>query len=255
MKTVVILLVVLNLLAAFFLMPANNGITKISSSTEMSASGLALLSEVEVELKTPVDEQVEPITVVESIPVVKESFLDKSLITQEPAEPSKLEQALEIVTPQSPKTLVRETTAFQCGAVHGIKTIDAANRLKTKLAELKAKNFVIATSDQVSNKYWVYLGPYRTKQEAIDVNAKLRERNREGYFFSNNEVRNSISLGVFSSAVNAQRLQARLNELGYRTKTWHQLLTLFVLTADVPIDAFLVSKAVITDGYMIQTCN
>jgi hypothetical protein len=57
---------------------------------------------------------------------------------------------------------VTETTAFQCDAVHGIKTIDAANRLKKKLAELTAKNFVIATIDQASNKYWVYLGSYRT---------------------------------------------------------------------------------------------
>jgi hypothetical protein len=58
---------------------------------------------------------------------------------------------------------VTGTTAFQCDAVYGIKTIDAANRLKTKLAELTAKNFVISTIDQASNQYWVNLGPYRTK--------------------------------------------------------------------------------------------
>jgi hypothetical protein len=252
LKAVVILLVVLNLLAAFFLMTADSGITGVSSSKVMPASGLALLSEVEVELKVPLIENVAPITVIEPTLVVEEMVSSDAITAQETNEsvPELVVTALDTTKP-----LLKENDGFQCGTIQGIKTIDAANQLKTKLAELKAKNFVISTSDDVSNKYWVYLGPYRTKQEAIDANRKLRERNRGGYFFTNDEVKNGISLGVFSSIENAQRLQARLNEQGYRTKTWHQLFTLFVLTADVPIDAFLVSKEVITDGYILSKCE
>ena len=82
MKAVVILLVVLNLLAAFFLMPADSGITGVSSSKVMPASGLALLSEVEVELKVPLIVNVAPITVDKSTLVVDESFLEESVIVQ-----------------------------------------------------------------------------------------------------------------------------------------------------------------------------
>jgi cell division septation protein DedD len=255
LKTVVILLAVLNLLAAFFLMPVGNGISGVSSSPEMSASGLALLSEVEIELKAPVVENVAPITVVESTPVVEEIVSTDAVAAQKTLESNESVPALSVVTLRNPELILKEKPAFQCSAIQGIKTIDAANQLKTKLAELKAKNFVISTSDEVSNKYWVYLGPYRTKQEAIDANKKLRERNRGGYFFTNDEVKNGISLGVFSSAVNAQRLQAKLNGQGYRTKTWRQQLSLFVLTADIPVEDLLKVNAVADDDYLIQSCD
>jgi cell division septation protein DedD len=255
LKAVVILLVVLNLLAAFFLMPADSGIAGVSSSEDMPDSGLALLSEVAVELKAPVVEKVEPTTVIEPTLVVEEMVSSDAITAQETLETSEPGPALPVVTLRNPKLILKGKSAFQCSAIQGIKTIDAANQLKAKLAELKAKNFVISTSDEVSNKYWVYLGPYSTKQEAVDANKKLRERNRGGYFFTNDEVKNGISLGVFSSAVNAQRLQAKLNGQGYRTKTWRQQLTLFALTADIPIDDLLISKTVTDAGYFIQDCG
>jgi hypothetical protein len=255
LKTVVILLVVLNLLAAFFLLPANSGIAGVSSSEDMPDSGLALLSEVAVELKAPVVEKVEPTTVVESTPVVEEIISNDAVTAQETLESSEPVLELPVVTLATPKSLLKENDAFQCGAIQGIKTIDAANQLKTKLAELKAKNFVISTSDEVSNKYWVYLGPYRTKQEAIDANKKLSERNRGGYFFTNDEVKNGISLGVFDSEVNAEQLQVKLNGQGYSTKTWHQQLTLLVLSTDVPIDEPSVSMLAKQRGYTLASCK
>ena len=63
-------------------MPADSGITGVSSSKVMPASGLALLSEVEVELKVPLIVNVAPITVDKSTLVVDESFLEESVIVQ-----------------------------------------------------------------------------------------------------------------------------------------------------------------------------
>jgi hypothetical protein len=255
LKTVVILLLVLNLLAAFFLMPADNGIAGVSSSEVMPASGLALLSEVAVELKTPVAEKVEPITVVETTPVVDKIVSNDTVAAQETLESSEPMLELAVNTLRNSKPLLKENQAYQCGVVDGIKSIDAANQLIIRLAELDAKNFVISTSDEVSNKYWVYLGPYRTKQEAVDANRKLREKDRGGYFFSNDEVKNGISLGVFNSIENAQRLQEKLNGQGYHTKTWRQQLALFALTADVPIDDPSVSMLAKQRGYTLVSCK
>ena len=255
MKTVVILLVVFNLLAAFFLTPANNGITGVYSSEEMSAAGLALLSEVDVEFKMPAVGKAEPITVVESTPVVEEIVWSEAILAQEAGQPRETEQALKKVTLYRAKTLVKEKPAFQCGVVQRIKSIDAANQLKAKLAKLKVNNFVISTSDQVTDQYWVYLGPYRTKQEALDANAKLRKRDRGGYFFTNDEVRNSISLGVFSSAVNAQRLQAKLNRQDYRANIWNQQLALFTLTAEMPVDSAAILALISGEGYVLAACK
>ena len=255
MKAVVILLLVLNLLAAFFLMPTDNGISVVSSSAEMSASGLALLSEVEVELESSFAAKVESITPIDDTPVVEVTVSNESVLLHDMPQPHEAEQALEQVTLYSSKPLVEETSGFQCGVVHSIKNIDAANLLKAKLAELNAKNFVISTSDQVADQYWVYLGPYRTKQEAIDTNAKLRERDRGGYFFTNDEVINSISLGVFSSAVNASRLQAKLNGQGYRANIWSQQLVLFTLTAKIPVDNAPILALISGEGYVLTRCE
>jgi hypothetical protein len=68
-------------------------------------------------------------------------------------------------------------------------------------------------------------------------------------------VKNGISLGVFNLIENAERLQAKFNGQGYRTKTWRQQLTLFALTADIPIDDLLISKTVTDAGYLIQDCG
>jgi cell division septation protein DedD len=246
---------VLNLLAAFFLMPGNNGITEISSSTEMSASGLALLSEVEVELKIPVAEKVAPITVVESIPVVEEIVSNNGVTSQETLESNESVSALPFITLRNSKPSSKENQAYQCGVFDGIKSIDAANQLKRKLIELQAKNIVISSSEKISSMYWVYLGPYLTKQEAVDANEKLRQRNRSGYFFTNDEVKNSISLGVFSSAVNAQKLQVELNGQGYRSKIWAQSLPLYTLVAEVPSDKALILKIMLDTGYTLTECS
>ena len=255
MKTVVILLVVLNLLAAFFLMPVDNDIDGVNSNPEMTTSGLALLSEIEVEPAPPLVDKVEPITTIDDTPVVEVIVSNESVSEPDMAEPREPEQTLEQVTLYSPKPLVKESPAFQCGVVQSIKSISAANQLKGKLAKLKVQNFTISTSDLVIDKYWVYLGPYRAKQDAINANAKLREADRGGYFFSNAEVKNSISLGVFSSAVNAERLQARLNGQGYRTNIWSQQLALFTLTAEFPADNAAILALLSGEGYVLTLCK
>ena len=60
-------------------------------------------------------------------------------------------------------------------------------------------------------------------------------------------MKNGISLGVFNSIENAQRLQGKLNGQSYCTKTWHQEFSLFVLNADYPVDDLSISKVLIDD--------
>jgi hypothetical protein len=66
---------------------------------------------------------------------------------------------------------------------------------------------------------------------------------------------NSMSLGVFSSAVNTQQLQVELNGQGYRSKIWNQKSTLFVLTTEVPIDDLLIHTELIVAGHVLSICD
>jgi hypothetical protein len=255
LKTVVILLVVLNLLAAFFLLPADTGITGLNSSEVMPASGLALLSEVEVELKAPAVEKVEVITVVESTLIVEEIVSNDAVAAQETLNSSETVPALAVVTLRNPMPFRKENPVFTCGAIDGVNSIDAANELKKELANLNMKDFVISTSNQTKNKYWVYLGPYDSKLEATEANSNLRTKSRSGYVFTNDEVKNSISFGVFSSIENARRLQTELNGFGYRPKIWNQVLPLYILEGAVPVDSKSVSIFAISKGYVLSNCD
>jgi hypothetical protein len=255
LKTVVILLVVLNLLAAFFLMPVDNGIVGVNSSEVMPASGLALLSEVEVEFKAPVVEKVGPITVVERTPVIEEVVSNDNVAVQKTLDSNDTVPAPSAVTLRNPIPLLKETTVFTCGAIDGVKSIEVANELKKELANFNMKNFVISMSNQTRNKYWVYLGPYGSKLEATEANNNLRTKSRSGYVFTNDEVKNSISFGVFSSIENAQRLQTELNGFGYRPKIWNQVLPLYILEGTVPVDSKSVSIFAVSKGYVLSNCD
>jgi cell division protein FtsN len=285
LKIVVILFLVLNFLALLLLVPDDNGSAGISSSDEMSASGLSLLSEVDVELRAPDVGEVKLTTVVESTSVVKEIAPTDTSIGRETT--AKKQQTAILVAPKSgvltqqttiliapdpeelkqrdvilstaaklrSAPLLRENQFFQCGIVNDINSIDAAGRLKKKLAKLGVKNFIIATSESTQHKYWVYLGPYRTKQQAIDANNRLRAKKHSGYVFTNDEVQYSISVGVFSSSENATRLQSELSLSGYRAKIWDQHVSLFGLKADVPLDDSAISALISEEGHVISTCK
>jgi hypothetical protein len=255
MKLMVVLLLVLNFLALVFMMPDDNSGAGIISGDQMPASGLALLSEVGVELRRLTAEEVKLTNVAESASDIKELGSNNTLIGREPARPKQSAAVLSTAAKLRSTSLLKEAPAFQCGHVKGIKGIDAANRLKKKMDRLGATNFVIGTSYAVEHKYWVYLGPYRSKQQAIDANDRLRKKKRSGYVFTNNKEQHSISVGVFSSSENAQRLRSELSLAGYRAKIWNQRVSLFVLKADIPSNGSAISALISKEGHVISTCK
>jgi cell division septation protein DedD len=237
---------VLNVLAAFFLMPADSGVTGKNPSDAMPASGLALLSEVDIELKTPPPEEIKSTIMVEQKKIVEKNTI--------PGQNSSASNAL-IIGLLKPSLPPSATNDIYCKIVDGISSIDEAKTLKAQLSELKVTNLVISISDRVKHRYWVYIGPYQTEQEAVKMNVKLREKNLRGYVISNAEVKNSVSLGMFSSLENAKKLQSQKNAKGYRAKIWDQSLPLYVVKGEYVIDNILVSKFVISKGYVISDCD
>jgi hypothetical protein len=89
----------------------------------------------------------------------------------------------------------------------------------------------------------------------MEMNVKLREKNLRGYVISNAEVKNSVSLGMFSSLENAKKLQSQKNAKGYRAKIWDQSLPVYVVKGKYAIDNILVSKFVISEEYIISSCD
>jgi hypothetical protein len=187
LKAVVVVLLVLNVLAAFFL-PAKNDSGSASASAEAAVSSLALLAEKKVKLNAPIEAEVKPDKIGVASNLVEKTLSEEALIKsrlKESREAKEKESAKKVESPTVFPSSMPRTTNLQCLVVKGIKTIASANRLKKDLISLNAINLVIAASNESSHQYWVYLGPYKTKQEALDVNVILRNKGRVGYFFTN----------------------------------------------------------------------
>jgi hypothetical protein len=255
LKTIVILLLAGNLLAAFFLMPAKSDRASVGASDIVAGSSLALLSEAKSKLESSMVEKIDSPNRVEEASLINGMISNDTVSERKANEAKKRELGLSL-TPLSTSTpFLKQNTDPVCMMVQGIKTVDIANRLKTKLLSLTATNLIVAASDLFSDQYWVHLGPYKTEQDAINANVRLRETSRIGYVFTNDQEENSISLGVFNSSANAQRLQASLNKEGYSSKVWNRKLVLYDLTADISSNTAAILAFIANEGYIPAACK
>lgn len=68
---------------------------------------------------------------------------------------------------------------------------------------------------EVDVDYWVLLGPYAEKAEALNMVRKLKRSNVDSYLIPKGELKNSISLGVFSEQSRAERHAKAMRSKGY----------------------------------------
>lgn len=75
-------------------------------------------------------------------------------------------------------------------------------------SELMEKEVVI------ESKFWVYLSPMSTKTDALRRLKQLQSKKVDSFLISRGELKNGISLGIFSSLDSANGLLARLDAAG-----------------------------------------
>lgn len=66
-----------------------------------------------------------------------------------------------------------------------------------------------------SADYWVYLGPYSSFNEAAKISAELRGKRIDNFIIRGGELKNAISLGVFTTDERAQNHAKGLLKRGY----------------------------------------
>ncbi|RLT98142.1 MAG: hypothetical protein D9N11_14430 [Ketobacter sp.] len=64
-------------------------------------------------------------------------------------------------------------------------------------------------------QYWVILPPSPTRKEAMQLLRNLQAKKIDSYLISSGELRNSISLGLFSKKQSAQGVMASVKEAGF----------------------------------------
>lgn len=86
------------------------------------------------------------------------------------------------------------------------------------ISQLKAAGLdaqLAHTQDAVSNQYWVLLPPAESRRRALQTLRELQARKIDSYLISSGEMKNAISLGLFSRDELARGVQERIREAGY----------------------------------------
>jgi hypothetical protein len=119
--------------------------------------------------------------------------------------------AQSIVTPVEPTITV-------CHMIGPFKEKISAHQVQDRL---RALDIVVNTYQvNIPDKpdYWVYLGPMRSRKEALDVLRELQNKKIDSFLIGDGEMANGISLGFFTKEALAQSALKQRREQGYDAK-------------------------------------
>jgi len=129
-----------------------------------------------------------------------------------------------------------------CHFVGGLEHEYEANALRQRLANLDIRAQVQAVDLPAALDYWMYLSPLPSAQAAAQQMAELQAQGIDGQLIAHGDLSNGISLGLFASPEQAERLKQRLRGAGFQP----QLLQLSreqrsywlrLLSEEKPLDA------------------
>lgn len=105
-----------------------------------------------------------------------------------------------------------------CHMIGPFKEKISAQQVKDRL---RALDIVVSTYQvNIPDKpdYWVYLGPMRSRKEALDTLRELQTKKIDSFLIGDGDLANGISLGFFSKEALAQAVLKQRREQGYDAK-------------------------------------
>ena len=90
--------------------------------------------------------------------------------------------------------------------------------LKSRLAEVDYFSSVVESQIEKAPGYWVYYGPISAYQDSLAQLREFRRKNIDSFIITKEELKGSISLGVFDNIDSAKRMLAIMKRKGYDTR-------------------------------------
>jgi hypothetical protein len=115
---------------------------------------------------------------------------------------------------QAPPANLGPTRAGACYRIEGLRDAKALEQVNRHLAAEGVDVRASGKADFERRRYWVVLPPFRSREQAAPVMARLRAAGiKDFYFVPNGENKNTLSLGLFSTPEAARRRVAQLSSL------------------------------------------
>ena len=179
----------------------------------------------------------------ESIRLLSEPPSDDDLV-EEKTQAEKMEEALNQAVASSVAPDSTSDTVF-CPRIETEKSGDETQIVKT----LKAFDWAYREQETLGKrpKYWLYIDAPATKQRATEIVKDLASKSIDSFIITREEMKNRISLGLYSAQGRAQQARERIQKLtGYsvnvydhmRTVSLHQI-TITQPIKEADLEAFL----------------
>lgn len=94
----------------------------------------------------------------------------------------------------------------------------SARQVRDRLLSVPLKVNLYQINVPARPVFWVYLGPMRSRQEALDQHRQLLGKNIESFIITEGPLLNGVSLGFFTRDESAQTLLRQRRDQGYDAK-------------------------------------
>lgn len=133
-----------------------------------------------------------------------------------------------------------------CWQIGAFDSPQPAQQVAERLSAMDMSTTLVEQRVVIGADYWIYMGPYANPQEAQQQLAQLHARNIDSFLIAKGELKDGISLGLFSQQDNAQRQRDRYAQQGVdaKIKAFDRFRTDYWLTMDAP------SSALFNEGVM-----
>ena len=147
---------------------------------------------------------------------------------------------LEMVKGPSKLTSEDLDASLACYQIGEFNDKNVADQVLARLKALEIGSTIRPVEREEIKDYWVYLRPFASFQAARKELASLNLQGVDSFIFAEGELRNGLSLGVFSSRVNASKVFERVTELGYnpQIRESFQTITTYHIKLDQQGSAF-----------------
>jgi hypothetical protein len=102
-----------------------------------------------------------------------------------------------------------------CWFVSGFDEKKAADEAVAAIQSAQFEAHVETLEVDDRSDYWVHVGPFVSRDRALAVLLDLRGKNIDSFLIGDGELKNGISLGLFSQKSSAERLAKRHKAIGY----------------------------------------
>ena len=106
-----------------------------------------------------------------------------------------------------------------CKMVGPFGEMAAADKFNAQISDLGLESKVKKIEMDAGKRYWLYLGPFQSFDLARAQYRQLQEKEIDSYVIQKGELKNAISLGVFSQQYSYESQKATLEQSGLQPET------------------------------------